>query len=98
MFFSGGKFIWITADDTIWGPVRFPLESMLYAVDSSGVVYGCGSSMGKASECMAYSKDASEALWQFSLSEGEKAIGGALSPGVLYITTKQGALYAFGDR
>lgn len=97
VFFSSGKFIWIDPDDQVLGPVRFPLESMLIAVDSADIVYGCGSSMGKATECMAYTKESLDPRWHVTLNEGETVIGGSLAPGTLYIATEQGKIYALGE-
>ena len=97
MFFRGGKTIWIGQDDAVSGPVAFPLQSMLIGVDQDQVLYGCGSSQGKAPECMAYRPDAADALWRVRLGEGEKVRGGALAEGMLYVTTDSGFLYAIGD-
>jgi hypothetical protein len=97
IFFASGKFIWIDAQDNVTGPVRFPLESMVLALDSQDTVYGCGSSMGKAPECMAFNPDSLDARWHLTLGEGEKIIGGALAPGTLYVATNSGRIYALGD-
>ena len=106
MFFRGGKFVWVppSADQNspdqslgVIGPVRFPLESEVIAVDVHKTVYGCGNSMGKAPECMAYAMGTEDPLWHITLAEGETVLGGALVSGVLYVATEEGNLYAIGD-
>ncbi len=97
MFFGSGKFIWVDPDDTVHGPVRFPLESQVIAVDGQSRVYGCGSSLGKAPECMAFAVGDPEPLWHITLDEGDKILEGALVPGTLYVTTEDGRLHALGE-
>ncbi|MDF1513004.1 MAG: PQQ-binding-like beta-propeller repeat protein [Anaerolineae bacterium] len=97
IFFGSGQFIWIDQDDRVIGPARFPLESAVIGLDRDNIVYGCGSSSGKAPECMAYHPDSLDPLWHITLGEGEKVIGGSVAPGVLYIGTENGTLYALGD-
>lgn len=97
MLLRNGKFIWIGADNAVSGPVRFPLETTLVAVDLDATAYGCGSSMGKTPECMAYALGSIDPRWHVTLEDGDKFVGGALAPGVLYATTQNGYLYALGD-
>jgi hypothetical protein len=105
--FRNGTFIWITPKDTVEGPVRFPLESVLVGLDGAATVYGCGSSLGRPAECMAFalqnyeqSGGDAEPLWRLSLAQDDEVLGGALAPNVLYVTTnadRVGRLYALGD-
>jgi peptide/nickel transport system permease protein len=97
LFFRGGKLVWITEKGVVSGPVRFPLESRVIAIDKDGTAFGCGSSMGKASICLAYDVGEDVPLWEIELSEGEKALGGALTSTTLYVTTDAGRLYALGS-
>ena len=97
MLFRSGKFVWVDADDTVTGPVRFPLESRLVAVDVDATAYGCGSSMGRTPECMAYAKgDVVDPRWHIILEGGDNFAGAALAPGVMYATTQNGYLYRAG--
>lgn len=97
MFFRSGKFVWVDADDVVTGPVRFPLESRLVAVDVDATAYGCGSSMGRTPACMGYAMGTPDPLWHIVLEGGDKFAGAALAPGVMYATTENGYLYALGD-
>jgi peptide/nickel transport system permease protein len=93
MFFGGGKFVWIDTAGQMVGPVSFPLESTLIAVDGDAAAYGCGSSMGRAPECMAYAVGAAEPRWHVTLAEDETVQGGAVVPGAMYVVTDR-QLYA----
>ena len=97
ILFGNGTFIWVDAEDEVLGPARFPLESMVIAIDGAATAYGCGSSMGRTPECMAYSVGETEPRWHITLEGGDKVVGGALGPGVLYVVTRDGHFYALGD-
>jgi hypothetical protein len=97
MLFSNGTFIWIDTEDAVLGPARFPLESMVVGIDGEATAYGCGSSMGRTPECMAYGVGETTPRWHITLEGGDKVVGGALGPGVMYVVTQNGHLYALGD-
>jgi ABC-type dipeptide/oligopeptide/nickel transport system permease subunit len=96
--FLSGRFIWITEDDEIIGPVRFPLESSVIALDGDDAAYGCGSSLGRAPACMKYTQESGEEepVWIVTLAEDDTVLGGALAPELLYAATDGGRLYALG--
>lgn len=92
--FRNGYFTWIAEDGESLESVRFPLESGLIGLDGDNAVYGCGSSLGRAPECMKFVMGDEEPVWSITLNEDESFIGGALAPQVLYAATDSGRLYA----
>ena len=108
LFYSrqyGGTFIvWLDLTGAFQGLSGTPLDknSLLVTVDDQSTAYVCGIS-GEAesqwkSACYAYPKGSAEPSWEIDLSgmHGE-VIGGAATPGRLYITTEDGYLFAIGD-
>ena len=67
----------------------------LLGIDSANRAYMCATA-GPAL-CMALDVDAKGSIWTLTAPEGADVTGGALAPGRLYITTKDGWLHALGS-
>ena len=98
--FEDGHFIWLDQDGKVTGDVRFPhRETSAIGVDSSNVMYICGTNRTtQAAECLALQNDRDKPLWTLPLPNGVKVTGGAIGPGVLYVTTAEGYLLAIGEQ
>lgn len=67
----------------------------MIGIDPQAVAYMCGSAFGP-SKCVAVRLGSSTPEWDMEL-DGAGALGGALAPGKLYVTTRDGILFALGD-
>jgi hypothetical protein len=67
----------------------------MIGIDPRAVAYMCGSAFGP-STCVAVKLGSSTPEWDMEL-DGAGALGGALAPGKLYVTTRDGILFALGD-
>jgi peptide/nickel transport system permease protein len=93
------RLIWLDADSQVMGNVHYPTRnSQVIGVDLDAVVYTCGNlEFGYGDpECQALSPKVEEPLWRFSLPGSSEVSGGALVPGRLYVTGREGYLYALG--
>jgi peptide/nickel transport system permease protein len=71
------------------------IGTKMIGIDPQVVAYMCGSAFGP-STCVAVKLGNSNPEWELEL-EGTGALGGALAPGRLYVTTRDGIFYALGD-
>lgn len=105
--FEFAKVLWVDADGTARVPVDFPYRpSRMIAVDQDATTYLCRQvssptqspfARTQGLECRAHRPDPGEPLWTVALEQGGLPNGGALVPGRLYVTTRNGLLYAIGD-
>ncbi len=101
------KLLWLDADGAARVPVDYPYRpSRFIALDEDATAYLCGRvssptaslfARTQSLECRAHRPDPGEPLWTVALEKGGLPNGGALVPGRLYVTTRDGWLYAIGD-
>lgn len=92
------RLVILSMEGRLLGNIFYPQRgSKLIAIDSADRAYVCGFSRGTGPECIAFSPGAEEPVWQVAVPEMGQVNGGALAPGRLYVTTRDGALYAIGD-
>jgi pimeloyl-ACP methyl ester carboxylesterase len=72
------------------------IGTKMIGIDPGSVAYMCGSAFGPA-KCVAVKMGSSSPEWSLDL-DGAGTLGGALAPGRLYVVTKDGLLFAIGDR
>jgi outer membrane protein assembly factor BamB len=92
--------VWLNQEGQELGKTRYPTRnSQVIAVDRQAVVYTCGNlehGYGDL-ECQAFSPDSSAPLWTLILEQSNQVMGGTLVSGRLYVTTREGQLYAIGE-
>lgn len=89
--------VWFDANDQVLGNVEFPqAASQIIAVTSDAAIYACGNDRAGEVGCVVVKPDAEELVWQVTLAPTGQVTGGALVPQRLYVTLKDGSLYAIG--
>jgi hypothetical protein len=84
------------------GNFEFPLtNSRIMAMGEKGEAYLCGPT-GRRIQCVMAIPGVAEPVWDISIDDGSRPIGGALVPGTLYVSTfdafsEKGALYALSE-
>jgi len=92
--YSDGRLVWLDEQSRLVGNFEFPLtNSRLMAVGKKGEAYLCGPT-GRRIECVAAMPGSDEPLWSIFLEDNSRPIGGALVPGILYVSAEDGVLYA----
>ncbi len=92
------KIGWTNAAGARIGVATFAHQpSRPIAVDQAGTLYTCGTPRTGGAECLAFPTGATAPRWQVALPGGTAVQGGALVPGTLYVTTREGTLYALRD-
>jgi outer membrane protein assembly factor BamB len=71
--------------------------SKLIAIDAADRAIVCGQARSGHLECTVFAPGAEKPVWQVTLPDMAQVNGGALVPGRLYVTTRDGALYAISD-
>jgi hypothetical protein len=101
--YSGTSIYWLDPTGKILGSFTAPFDSdaRLIAIDGTNTAYICGFSndsvQNQATKCEAYPQDGSAPIWSYTFSEDVYGVvGGAMSPGRLYIITPDGTLTALG--
>jgi len=102
--FEATRIVWLDTSGRVFGVIRHPIgRGQMIAVDPDSTAYVCGTRSPRykpSPECLAFALGSEEPAWQVSLEQGERAQGGALVPGRLYVTfvgRERGFLYAIGD-
>jgi peptide/nickel transport system permease protein len=104
--FEGTRLAWLDTGGRVLGATRHPFEQRsMVAVGQGGITYLCGSgdpSFEPGPACIALMPDVEDPIWQVSLENGERVVGGALVPGRLYVTvsrldSREGTLVALGE-
>jgi hypothetical protein len=103
--YNSDQITWLDTTSTqhLYGINQIPVPfSNLIGMDMNDVTYLCG--YGSGPECQAFSPGGKTPAWTVSMPEGKPnmdetahQIWGALAPGRLYVTTRDGYLYALGD-
>jgi hypothetical protein len=76
------------------GNFEFPLNnSRLMAIGENSEAYLCGPT-GARIRCVMAMPGAEDPQWTIHLEDASRPIGGALVPGVLYVASSEGGLYA----
>lgn len=102
-----GDLTWEVGARAIWGRVdseaisevvgdaraRTLYRPIAIAVDRNATLYVCGN---QGARCCALSPTAATPVWELTFTDGERAVGGALAAGRLYIATTHGRLLALG--
>lgn len=102
-----GNLTWGAGVRAIWGRVdreaisevegdarsRTLYRPIVIAVDRNVALYVCGD---QGARCCALSPAAATPVWELAFADGERAVGGALAAGRLYIATTSGRLLALG--
>ncbi|MGB7093971.1 MAG: PQQ-binding-like beta-propeller repeat protein [Anaerolineales bacterium] len=92
--------VWLNLEGQELGKTRYPTRnSKVIAVDRQAVVFTCGNlehGYGDL-ECQAFSLDSSAPLWTLILEQSHQVMGGTLVSGRLYVTSREGQLYAIGE-
>ena len=90
------RVIFVDENSRLVRNVTAPLRgARLLGMDGGARAYVCGAT--GVPHCYALSPQAGEPLWQFALPQGRNLAGGALLPGLLYVSTQDGYLYAIAD-
>jgi len=100
--FGGGAHV-------VWGAVNTPEaapatgivlpylnQARVLAVDRAATLYLCGMD-NEGVRCYAVAPEQPAPVWEKSLPDSDLVVGGALAPGVLYLATRDGQLYALGE-
>lgn len=98
---SGGRgnpdISWFDTGGSPIGKISVPHEeSRVIAVGEEAVIYLCGTHRNRRPECLALEPGDDEPLWQVQLEGRTAVVGGALVPGLFYVATQDGGLYAIG--
>ncbi len=102
-----GNLTWGSGARAIWGrvevagysevvgdvSVRILYRPNVLAVDRDATLYLCGD---QGARCSAFTPSADAPVWELAFEDGERAVGGALAAGRLYIATSSGRLLALG--
>jgi peptide/nickel transport system permease protein len=89
--------VWFGANDQVLGNIEFPqAASRIIAATSDAAVYACGNDYTGEVSCVVVKPDLEEPMWQVTLAPTGQVTGGALVPQRLYVTLKDGSLYAIG--
>ncbi len=72
------------------------MPGRLIGIDRKTVVYVCGILRHSPPECRANRLDTGAALWKFEIKAGGFPVGGAIVDQRLYVTMREGYLYAIG--
>ena len=92
--FNDGRMVWMDEQSRLVGNYRFPHgSSRLIAMGAKSEAYLCGPT-GARIECVMAMPGSEEPRWSIFLDNGSRPIGGALVPGILYVTAEDGRLYA----
>jgi len=100
--FSDGRMIWLDGQSRLVGNFEFLLtNSRLMAMGEKGEAYLCGPT-GRRIQCVMAVPGVDEPVWDISIEDGSRPIGGALVPGTLYVSafdafSEQGVLYALSE-
>jgi outer membrane protein assembly factor BamB len=93
------RVIWSDYAGSYRGSVGFAQRpSRIVAIDRDFTLYACGRSTAREAQCIALEQGALEPRWKMALQQEDEVIGGALISGRLYITTRNGFLYALSDQ
>lgn len=102
--FEATRVVWLDTGGRVLGVIRHPVgRGQMIAVDPDSTAYVCGTRNPRykpSPECLAFAPGSEEPIWGVALEQGERAQGGALVPGRLYVTfvsMEGGFLYAVGD-
>lgn len=89
--------LWLDKKGQQINRAQFPYRpSVLAGMDENFVFYICGSNAGQL-ECSAVAHGAKDATWSLVLEGAAEISGAALTPAKLYVTSRDGVLYAIGD-
>ena len=92
--FNDGRMVWMDEQSRLVGNYRFPHgSSRLIAMGANSEAYLCGPT-GARIECVMSMPGSEEPIWSVFLDNASRPIGGALVPGILYVTAEDGTLYA----
>lgn len=100
-FGGGAHVVWGAVDTLEAAPatgIVLPLlnQARVLAVDRTATLYLCGMD-NEGVRCDAIAPRQPDPVWEKSLPDSDLVVGGALAPGVLYLTTRAGRLYALGE-
>jgi peptide/nickel transport system permease protein len=93
---------WVDLAGQILGTARSQVSNgqVVGVLDQDATIYACGMTNPLSDTptpyCMAFVPGAEEPTWQVELETSREITGGALGPGRLYVSTKEGTLYAIG--
>lgn len=97
--FEGTRIVWLDTSGRVLGVIRHPVGGgPMIGVDGGSTIHVCEAE--PSPECLAFAPGSEEPIWQVSLEKGERAQGGALVAGRLYVTfvgREGGFLYAIGE-
>ncbi|HLE27515.1 MAG TPA: ABC transporter permease subunit [Anaerolineales bacterium] len=103
--FEFAKLLWLDRDGEPLASIDYPYRpARLMALDQDATAYMCGmysdgpgaGGRGGALQCRAHRPGPGAPVWELTLEKGALPSGGALVPGRLYVTTRDGWLYAIG--
>jgi len=92
--YSDGRMIWLDGQSRLVGNFEFPpRNSRLIAIGEKGEAYLCAPT-GRRIQCVMAVPGVAEPIWDISIDNGSRLMGGALVPGTLYVSAADGMLYA----
>ena len=95
--FNDTRIVWLDKDGKLIGNSRLPeRQSRLIGIDKDLAAYTCSNNYGANSRCESRQVGENQPVWTLELGENLNVVGGALTPGRLYITTDSGMLVAVG--
>lgn len=91
--------VWLHPDGKLINMARAPISqrSTLVGLDAQLTAYVCGNSQRGNLICAALGKSSPDPLWELDTETELRPQAGAVVPGRIYLTTKEGVLYAIGD-
>lgn len=97
--FGGTRTVWLNKAGIELQNILAPhFDTRLIGIDDQQIMYLCGTKPGGKLSCYGISPFVNDIAWSIDLPVSGTIVGGALSPGRLYVATDKGELFAIGNQ